>query len=61
MKKRMKCKTSYETSEKEDEFGNTQSESLKFKCGTPIMLGFENVIHLLVLYVIYGNSSDLGC
>jgi hypothetical protein len=57
MTKRVKCKTSYERSE----FGNPLNESLGLKCGTPIMLGLDNVIHLVVLYAIYGSSSDLGC
>jgi hypothetical protein len=47
--------------EKKGEFGNPLNESLGFKCGTPIMLGLDNVVHLVVLYVIYGSSSNLGC
>jgi hypothetical protein len=57
MKKRVKCKTS----EEKGEFGSPWNEFLKFKCGTSIMLGLDNVIHLLVLYLIRGSSSDLGC
>jgi hypothetical protein len=35
----IKCKTCHGKSEKKSEFGNPRSESLGFKCGTPIMLG----------------------
>ncbi len=34
----MKCKTSHGKNEEKGEFGSSWSESLRFKCGTPIML-----------------------
>jgi hypothetical protein len=39
MKKRVKWKISHEKSEEKNEFKNPWSESLRFKCDTPIMLG----------------------
>jgi hypothetical protein len=38
-RKELKCKTSHGKSEKKCEFGSPWSESLGFKCNTPIMLG----------------------
>ncbi len=37
----MKCKICHGKSEEKGEFGNFSSEFLKFKCGTPIMLGLD--------------------
>jgi len=34
----VKCKTCHGKSEKKGEFGSPWSESLRFKCGTPIAL-----------------------
>ncbi len=39
MKKKVKCKRRHGKNEKKNEFGSLQNESLKFKCGTLIMLG----------------------
>ncbi len=38
MRKKVKCETNHGISKKKGEFGNPWSESLGFKCGTPIML-----------------------
>jgi hypothetical protein len=38
-KKKLKCKTCHEKSEKKKEFGNLWNVSLGVKCGTPITLG----------------------
>ncbi len=35
----IKCKKCHGKNEEKSEFGNPWSESLRFKCGTPIMLG----------------------
>jgi hypothetical protein len=35
----VKCKTNHKKSEEKGEFGYPWSESLRFKCGTLIMLG----------------------
>ncbi len=43
----VKCKTSHEKNEKKGEFGNPWSESLGFKCGTPIMLGLVTLKKLV--------------
>jgi hypothetical protein len=37
--KKVKCKTSHRKSEEKGEFGSPWSESLRFKCGTPIIFG----------------------
>jgi ABC-type transporter MlaC component len=52
--KKAKCKTSCEKNEKKNGFENLWSESLRFKCGTSIMLG-PNYKH------IYKNSRKLIC
>jgi hypothetical protein len=39
MKKKVKCKTCHEKSEKKGEFGSPSNESLYFKEGTLIMFG----------------------
>jgi hypothetical protein len=45
MRKRVKYKTCHEKNEK-NEFGSPSNESLRFKCGTPIMLGPGRVVVL---------------
>jgi len=37
MQKKVKCKTSHGENEEKGEFGSPWSESLRFKCDTPIM------------------------
>ncbi len=39
MRKMVKCKIGHEKNETKGEFGNPWSESLRFKCSIPIMLG----------------------
>ncbi len=38
MESRVKCETSNGKNEEKGEYGSSWNESLRFKCGTPIML-----------------------
>jgi hypothetical protein len=48
----MKCKISHWKSEVKGEFGNPWTESLKFKCGIPIMF-IPTYKYLSFYYIIY--------
>jgi hypothetical protein len=46
MRKNVKCKTSHGKNEEKGEFESPSSDSLRFKCGTPIILGLQKLSHM---------------